>query len=441
MLERLALAVGIFEIPLQLDKYYGFQKEHADLGAVAGLNVSITLIALVFLYFVWFVRGIQPIAGGLKRWVVGAPMLVYISFVVLSVFTAEVQFLAVCDCFLLAQAYALFFYVANRIDDYRDLVFTVMAIAATLVMQCILIFGLATLGESARGEAFKYGPLLLSVWIDGRPAGSMHSAVLAGSVMAMMWLPVMGLSLSSVSSRIKKLALVAMAIGLLGILLTQTRGAIGTTIVGIGVIGFAAFTRGWLPKQAITAAVVLALICAVPLAVVIQKRVLGDDGGSAVARKHLTVIAINMIKERPLLGYGAGNCHLAGIPFANTADYRAEWYYTIHCKYLLTWIETGIFGFVSFLCIVGAGIRYGWKAWLINNRRYAPIGLAIAFAIVGHAVHMLVDIFNSRTQVQMLWLFLGLAAATYRLAQTSPGGQMQSTGRTSHSVGGLSNGC
>ena len=312
----------------------------------------------------------------------------------------------------------LFFYVANRIQDLRDLQFCLMVLAVTLVTQCFLIFGLVSLGEAGHGQRYDIWKIALVVWEDGRPAGTMHSAVLAGSVMGMIWLPILGLSLTSASRKMKRWAVVALAIGLLGIMLTQTRGAIGTTIIGAGVIGFAALTRGWLPRQAIIATLVLGLISIVPLISVIKGRVLGDDGGSAIARKHLTVIAFNMIKERPLFGYGAGNCHLAGMPFADGADYRAEWYYTIHCKYLLTWIETGIFGFLAFLCVIGNGVRQGWKAWMSKKHALAPIGLAISIAIIGHMIHMLVDIFNSRTQVQMLWLMLGLAAATYRLSQS-----------------------
>ena len=418
LVERGALALAIFEIPLQVDKYFGRQDVHGELGAVAGLNVSITLIALVFLYVIWFATGTLRTASNVKRWMIGTPMIIYISLIGLSVVTAEVQFLAICDLFLVLQAYMLFFYVANRIEDLRDLQFSLMVLAATLVTQCFLIFGLVSLGEAAWGQRFDVGPIALLVWEGGRPAGTMHSAVLAGSVMGMIWLPIMGLSLTSASRTMKRWAIVALAIGLLGIMLTQTRGAIGTTIIGAGVIGFAALTRGWLPRQAIIATLVLGLISIVPLISVIRGRVLGDDGGSAIARKHLTVIAIEMIKSRPLFGYGAGNCHLAGKQFADTADYRAEWYYTIHCKYLLTWIETGVFGFLAFLCVIGNGVRQGWKTWLSKKHALAPIGLALAIAIIGHMIHMLVDIFNSRTQVQMLWLMLGLTAATYRLSQS-----------------------
>lgn len=434
-IERAALGVAVFEVPLQLDKYIGFQEEHANLGAVAGLNVSLTLLAMIFLYCVWFASGAIKRSRQLCGLTIGIPMIVYISLVALSVVTAGVRFLAICDLFLVLQAYMLFFYVANRIQDRQDIVFVVGCLAATLVFQSLLIFGLAVLGES--GELYDFGPILLSVWSDGRPTGSMQSAVLAGSVMAMLWLPALGLSLSSVGAATKRWMLVSIAIGLVAIMLTQTRGAIATTIVGTGVLGLATLSRGWLPRQAVVAAGLVALISVVPLATVIKKRVLGDDGGSAGARKHLSVIAWDMIQDRPLFGCGSGNCHLAGIPYASRSNFHAEWYYTIHCKYLLTWIETGVFGLLAFLWVIGNGIRQGLGAWSSRHRMLAPPGLAVALAITGYSIHMLVDIFNSRTQVQMLWIVLGLSAAVYRMARSEQSADKRAR---QSSLGGLSHG-
>ena len=135
---------------------------------------------------------------------------------------------------------------------------------------------------------------------------------------------------------------------------------------------------------------------------------------------HLSLIALQTIKKQPIFGYGAGNCHLACLPVANSGAFRSEWYYTIHCKYLLVWVETGIIGLVSFLVVLGNSIRQGLFAWRQRDRYLSPLGLGCVAAIVGHMVHMLVDIFNSRSQVQTLWTILGITAAVYQLSLTSP---------------------
>ena len=173
-------------------------------------------------------------------------------------------------------------------------------------------------------------------------------------------------------------------------------------------------SRNWLPRWALGLAFGMFLIGAFPLAIVIINRVVGDDEGSAESRKHLSLIAIETISHRPFFGYGAGNCHLACEPVANSGKFRSEWYFTIHCKYLLVWIESGIVGLLAFLLVLANSIRYGIVAWLRCDRLISPLGLACAAALVGHMVHMLVDIFNSRSQVQALWVMFGVSAAIYQ---------------------------
>ena len=126
-----------------------------------------------------------------------------------------------------------------------------------------------------------------------------------------------------------------------------------------------------------------------------------------------------MIEDRPLFGYGAGNCHIAGQKYADQGKWRAEWYYTIHSKYLLVWIETGVLGLVTFLAVLGTGLYQGMRAWRLKDPFLAPLGLALSAALAGHGLHLAVDVFNSRTQVQMLWVILGLLAAVRILAEES----------------------
>lgn len=167
------------------------------------------------------------------------------------------------------------------------------------------------------------------------------------------------------------------------------------------------------------AVLVVAMVGGYPLLGIVRDRVLGDDNGSAESRKHLSLIALEMIQDRPWFGYGAGNCHLAALNYANQSQFRAEWYYTIHSKYLLAWVETGLGGLLSFLCVMGAAFRYASKAWKTPDRVLATMAIAIVASLAGSMVHMSVDIFNSRAQVQLLWVFIGLAAALYRVTRLS----------------------
>ena len=414
--EKGLLGVGILEIPLQLDKYFMFHERDADLGAVAGINVSVTTLSLIALYLLWIIWPSRE--GGKVRGNIdfGLPMVFYIGIVVLSVFAAQVKMLSVFDVALLTQSYALFFYIANRVRTRPDLKFLLGTFFVTALIQSFIIFGQKAIGESFYGQRVDFGPLALMVWEDGRPCSSMHSPVLAGSFLGLIWLPALAVLTTLEKGWIRILAVAMVILGGLAILITQTRGAILTTVVGSAAIGFACLKRGWFPKRLIVIGALMALIGVIPLMEVIEKRITAGDNGSAEARLHLAAIAKQMIERAPIFGVGAGNCHLVGQSFANQHEYRALWYYTVHCKYLVVWVETGLIGLIAFLFVVSNGIRAGMSAWFSRNRFLAPIGLGLAVAIAGHMLHMIVDIFNSRTQVQTLWALLGTVAAIRTIA-------------------------
>lgn len=412
--ERIALAIGIFEIPLQIDKYLMFHENDANQGAVAGINISITSVALFFLYASWWLRLSQKRLTQLSKPIVGIPMIFYLGTVLFSSLSAQLPLLSLFDFILLLQAYLLFFYLANRIRCRTDLYVCLLSLCATLLFQSAIIFGLFALRVD--DQLITVGPVTFLVWEGYRQGGTMQSPVLAGSTLALMWLPLAGLLVAKSPKWLLQVTLATSAAAILSILLTQTRGAILTTVVGCSLIGFGMLVRGWLPKWTFGVAIVFGLLSLYPLWIVYEKRVREGDGDSAIARKHLSLIALEMIEKHPIRGYGAGNCHLAGQKFADQGKYRSEWYYTIHCKYLLVWIETGLLGLLGFLAVLGHGIRNGVAVWLTRDRFWSPLGLAVAAAILGHSIHMAVDVFNSRTQVQMLWVVLGLSAAIYRLA-------------------------
>ena len=370
LLERICLMLGIVEITLQIDKYLMFHEQDALLGAVGGFNVSVTTISIFALYWFWITKAVASRSNQFEGFDFGIPMLFYIAAVAISLLSATLPILGLFDLFLLSQAFLLFVYIANRIRHSDDLIYCFTCLATTVLLQSFFIVGLYAMGDAAYGQYFEIGPLVLSVWDDGRPAGSMQSAVLAGSTMALMWLPSSSLLFVDGLSRGSRLIFAASAVfGLLAIMLTQTRGAIISSVVGAGILCFGLRLRNWLPKWTSAMALFLCLICAFPLYVVVKNRIQGGDSGSAKARLHLSAIALELIEERPFTGYGAGNCHIAGQRFADQVRYRAEWYYTIHCKYLLAWIETGLIGLTAFLLVLGKGFRDGWLAWTSFDRK------------------------------------------------------------------------
>lgn len=417
LMERLALLVGVSEIPFQIDKYFMWHEADAAMGAVAGFNLSMTTMALIVLYAIWFFDSSLKRPRLLIKPLFGIPMLFYLSTVLLSYLSASVPMLTLFDFWNVLQAYLLFFYVANRVQTHEDVLFLLVAFGTILVMQAGVIFVASALGMDSEERSF--GPLLVTVHEGQRHGGTMHSPVLAGSTLALVWLPVATSLMVVRRKRIWMFLAMATTVGMLAILLTQTRGALLTSAIGGGIISIGMLSRGWLPRWTLPMAVLMGVMSIYPLFLLYKKRIENGDGESAIARKHLSLIAVEVISQSPLLGHGSGNCHLAAQEVANQGEYRAEWYFTIHSKYLLVWIETGLVGLFAFLAVIGTGYRYGIATWRSRDPALAAIGLSLFAALAGHSVHMAVDVFNSRTQVQMLWCVLGLAAAVYKLSRPS----------------------
>ena len=122
-------------------------------------------------------------------------------------------------------------------------------------------------------------------------------------------------------------------------------------------------------------------------------------------------MGLRIIEDHPVLGVGAGNCHHALLAEAGAATYRTVWLHAIHNKYVLVAAETGILGLIFFLWFLCATVRQGWAGWNFRDRMLSPIALGLTAAILGQMVHMSVDRFNARSDVQMLWCCAGLVAA------------------------------
>ena len=415
LLERGLLAVGIFEIPVQIDKYFLFREEDAALGALGGLNVSLCTVCLILLYGVWLAKSAVLRTRQPRKLWLGMPMLAYVVMVALSLLSADVPLLGVFDLWLVMQAYLLFFYVANRISSRQDLQFALVVLSAVVIFQAAAIIGLSLLGERLHGRTLGLGPIELSVREDGRPEGTMKSPNGVSSVIYIFLMAALPLIWADQRTA-RRLGLLSLLAGSLALYLTQTRGAILTLVVGGGVFVVWSVARGWLPRRVLAFGALALLVAAVPVVQLMSQRFAVSGGASAQSRVHLSALAFEAIEEKPLLGHGAGNCHLATAVYANQAGTRSDWFFTTHCKYLLVWVETGFLGLVAFLAAIGSGLGWSLRTATSKDRFYSTAGLALCVAIGGYSLHMLIDIFNSRAQVQSLWLVLGVSLASYRLA-------------------------
>jgi O-antigen ligase len=410
--QRIFLGVIIFEIAFQIDTYSVFQDRWADVGAIGGYNLSLSTVCLGVLYASWLIRS-AALAGYPSRrgLYVNFPLTLYVAIMGASTAIAQDRLLASYGVFLIIQAYLIYLYVSNHVQIRDDVTYIVALLAVVLSLQAAVMIGLRVLGHDV-----SIGPIVGRIESDTRVSGTIGSPVTAGCYLALLLAPTLSLLATPLSRPYKLLALTAFSLGGLALFLTLTRGAWIAFGISIGILCLLGWYRrlisAWMPLTFAFALVLVGIIFQESIA----NRIFEDEG-SAHSRIPLIQMAWSMIGDNPVLGVGVNNCAFVASKYALSSDLRQEWFYTIHNKYLLEWVETGIFGLAAFLLFLLSTLRTGWHVWLRNDSLLSPIALGLSVAITGQMVHMLVDVFNSRPQVQMLWFCAGLIAALPRVEE------------------------
>ena len=412
---RVLLSVILLEIPLQIDKYYLHDKEEAALGAISGFNFSLTTICLGFLYLQWLPRLLVES----RQIRISTTLLAYIALSVISILWAADKQLTLYQLFLMGQGFLIYTYVVNTVTTRSEVIWLVKLLMVGLFVQGFFM----VLTRYLKADLI-FGPFGFEMLVGkNRVIGSLGSPNVAGSYLALM-LPIgLGLLLTRPSKRLFWFTSLAMMLGGAALILTMSRGGWVAAGFAFVVCFVAAYRRNWLSFRAVAWIGTGLVILAIAFQSLLVTRIFGEDNGSAESRFPLYYISTLMIADHPL-GVGSNNWEISARSYAETSDLREEWYYTVHNKYLLVCAEIGILGLAAYLAFLFATIRKGWRAWQQNDRLFAPLALGCTTAIAGQMIHMNFDVFNSRIQMQELWLVAALVVAIAAIQnKTSSAGQ------------------
>jgi putative inorganic carbon (hco3(-)) transporter len=182
---------------------------------------------------------------------------------------------------------------------------------------------------------------------------------------------------------------------------------------------FSPFWRRWL-LPIVFGGLAALLIAAVVLVEPLQLRVMsifaGRKDSSNNFRMNVWMAAIDMIRDRPILGIGPGNEAFNQVyPLYMRPRYTALSAYSI---WLDTLIETGFIGVSCFLWLIAVTITQGVRivGRLRDNGKAQGLWLIAAIAsMVGILAHGCVDTVFHRPQVNTLWwLMVAIIASQYR---------------------------
>jgi O-antigen ligase len=317
------------------------------------------------------------------------------------------------ELFLLSQMFLLYIYVLRRLQSRDDVLLVITCLVVGFVLESGLI--LMTV-HSGANLAIPGATVAIDAEQSGRVSGTLGSANAAGSYLSILLAPVICWMLLSRGFR-KLIGLAAVALGVLALILTQTRGGwIAAAVSLVLFYGPLVQHRRVSIAAPLTVAAIL-LVASLAFHDVIQQR-LEDDGGSGESRIPLMRTAARMIADHPILGVGANNYGAVLDRYTTTSGWT-EWIWTVHNKFLLVLAEGGIGALLAFIWFLTSTIRQGWQTWKAADPVLSMFALACTAAIIGHLMHLQLDLFSGREQVQLLWLLCALIV-TMRYMRPAP---------------------
>lgn len=420
--QKVLLGIVVLDAPLELGTHVFYREADASSGALGGLSISVTTIALLALYASWFLRrlerrGREARSSPQRNWA----LLCYLGFSVLSLFVARDARLSAFELFFLLQMYLVFRYVAHFVRTRRDVLFIVSCILAGCLIESVLMVGLGFGNVSAS----LWGPLHIRVDHDAsgkftRVGGTVGSPNEAGAYLSVVLSVAVSVLFVEVERKYKWLAAAVLAFGGAALVFTFSRGAWTAFVLATILFFFSTRRRKRISFRPLIPFAAILLFLYLPLHNEINNRLISDDKGSAESRVPLMNLAFRMIADNPILGVGANNFSAAMVDYL-TPEFRKGFLYTVHNKYLLVWSEIGPGGLLAYLAFFLGILRVGRACWKQGDPFLSTLALGMTVAVIGNMVHQSVEILQDRGITQLLWLIAGLLVAMQQIlrAQTA----------------------
>lgn len=412
------LAIAILNIPLQVGTHPFYDDDLASQGALGGLDLSVTVLALAALYVMWVVefllnRVTRPPVPRLNWSVV-----LYGVVAALSLCVAKDVKVASFQLFVIVEGMLLFIYLASWVRTREDVYFVLRFLFLGLILESLLMMYLSASGQAS----FKFAGIKTQVDEQDpysspsalglpRVGGTVGSPNGCAAYLTMLLAPAISVLFTKYRQSLKLLGMAAFFLGGIALVLTFSRGGWLASFISVTLLfGFAA-RRIRIPRWILFSAAAAILIAGVAFKSAISDRLTNSDQGAAESRLPLMHTAVEMIADNPILGVGVNNYPLRMQEYA-TSDVR--WLYTVHNKYLLDWAEMGIAGLVTLVWFLILIIRRGFQSWKAGDPYLSPIAMGLTAAVIATMLHMMVELYRDTL---IVWVGAALIMAIWHQTQ------------------------
>ncbi|MBN1354419.1 MAG: O-antigen ligase family protein [Candidatus Omnitrophica bacterium] len=374
-------ALLIFSFSVHMD----FNPWYSDMNI--GIPISLTGLAVVALYVIWFFNLLNKTARPRLFPSVTIPLGALCIWSGLS-FLVSLNPSYVWYYFVFSlEFFLIYFYAANFLRTEEDIRFIVNCVAFTVLFSAGVGICQYLFPNSFNFQFMGWENEALKLYYKGiaitRAVGFLgHSNALALFLNA--WLPLLILYASGIErSATRLLCFLSFGAGIIALVLTFSRGGWLTfALSSFLILGF--FLRGRISSRLsrfirfIPGIALVLLLLVIPFSPYIHDRLSRDDYEAAESRIKLAKTAFEIIKEKPVTGVGLGNYRLA-VP---SEPYSDELPPPVHNIYLKIAAELGIPAAVLFIWICLTFLRWG-LASLSSGERYV---LCFSIGLIGGLV-------------------------------------------------------
>jgi O-antigen ligase len=414
------LALVILDIPLQISHHSFYRDDAALRGALDGLEISVSGIALALLYIAWLVGlSIRPELFRRPTFRTSLPLVLYVAFVGLSVFAADDLQLFSFEFWIMVEMLFLYIYLINWIRTRQDVMFFVTLLLLGMVLESLLMIGLRVNGGSLSAVGIKLRVDDADTTGVPRIGGTLGSANGAATYFAALLAPALSILIMRISRWYDILAAGAFFLGGVGLLLTFSRGGWLASAIAASIVVLC----GWrLLRPGHKVLFVFGIVFVLGFLGVqkaVSDRVFNEE--TAASRIPLMKVALRMIADHPFIGVGANNYTLNMDQYA-TRDLSGEWMYAVHNRYLLICAETGPGALAAFLWFGMATLGRGWKCWKFKDSFVSPLALGLTAGLVGYAIALMFEPGRGSLMMVLLLVAASLIAAmhSWLIAEGSP---------------------
>jgi len=436
------LAVFLTTIPLNITKLLFFSpedvarmKEHYGVIAFENLVPQLYLsdLPLLVLLALW----VGEILVKRKRIYAPKAMLVaagFIAWCLLTLTVASAPELGLVWIFYQVKNLLMFLWFVNAALDRRAIRLVVAVLLAGLALQGLMtVYSYRNqIGEHFWGDTFGVGQTSREIRTGAaRGTGAAYvyesgdllrgsGSVGVGNLQAMYFVMVLPLALAwglfARRGLVRLVSLAVFGVGMVGLVLTYSRGGLLTTFIALVALLVLTAHRGLIGRKTFASIGVLSLVGLSALTPFLYDY-FSSRPTFLMTRFDHSSYGLQIMLQHPMLGVGMNNFNIA----INPQDYGGVFAaMPLHNHYLRVGIETGLIGLAIYLAFFAWTAGQAYRSIWITDRLLASTAIALFASLIGISAYWMTDLFYDAVVRTQLWVTIALIVVIRQIGKKEP---------------------